>query len=214
MKLTFGEKLRDLRTEKGLTISAVAKATGISHGALTDYENDRPKVPNCLTFKKLADFYDVSYEYLFGDSESKKRKNVDISKETGLSEKAIERLSNGLEVSKQPLCEWLNYSNTLSLLLEDDTFCEMFFSNAYHYFSLDSRRSAFSAMKKAGIVTETTDGSQMFLIGILQAFISLQQIIDKQNKEIERLSTIKKERQQKKSSRKVENKGGNNNGDD
>ena len=201
MSETFGERLKDLRSERCLTISYVAKAVGISHGALTDYENGKegpagePKAPSCVTFQKLANFYGVSYDWLYGENLSRKWENVDISRQLGLSERAIEQLKAGVEASKQPLCEWLNYAKTLSLLLEDKKFCDAFFSNAYHYFNRDSHLFAAKAIADAGIMTETTDGSQMFLLGILQAFTVLQEQLNKEGCDKEHAAQIKRLRQ-------------------
>ena len=45
----------------------------------------------------LADFYGVSYDYILGQSDARKRENHDIVEETGLSEKAIEKLKTWVE---------------------------------------------------------------------------------------------------------------------
>ena len=39
--LTTPERLKDLLTERGLDIAEVAKATGLSSSALSNYENDK-----------------------------------------------------------------------------------------------------------------------------------------------------------------------------
>ena len=43
IRLTFQERLKDLRTERGMTLSDLEKATGISRSALGKYESDECK---------------------------------------------------------------------------------------------------------------------------------------------------------------------------
>ena len=40
IRLTFQERLKDLRTERGMTLSELETATGISRSALGKYESD------------------------------------------------------------------------------------------------------------------------------------------------------------------------------
>ena len=49
-------RIRMLREEQGLTISALAEKTGISRGAISRYEN-RGSPRDLATWRKLADFF-------------------------------------------------------------------------------------------------------------------------------------------------------------
>ena len=40
IKLTIPERLKDLRTERGLTLEQLSEATGISRASLSKYEAD------------------------------------------------------------------------------------------------------------------------------------------------------------------------------
>ena len=57
--------IRKLRKEQGLSIRKLSKLTGISAPTLSRYENEErnPKIEN---WQKLADFFEVSVEYLQG----------------------------------------------------------------------------------------------------------------------------------------------------
>lgn len=93
--LSLGERLRDLRDLEKLSIADVACKIGISATSLSDYENDKNgKEMGYKTFIKLANFYNVSLPYLSGECENKKYENVDIGSKTGLSDNAIEKLSD------------------------------------------------------------------------------------------------------------------------
>ena len=61
--LTIQEKLKDLRTEKGLTLEQLAEQTGISKSALGKYESDDYKDISPFNLVALAKFYGVSSDY-------------------------------------------------------------------------------------------------------------------------------------------------------
>lgn len=88
----FPTTLRKLREEKGASQEAFAKAIGATRSTASLYENGQNK-PDIERLAKIAEFYDVSYDYLLGKSESKKRENADINEKLGLSDGAINMLS-------------------------------------------------------------------------------------------------------------------------
>lgn len=61
-------RLKELRTKKGLTLQELSKEVNISFGALGNYENER-REPKLATWKKLANYFDVSIPYLQGLTE-------------------------------------------------------------------------------------------------------------------------------------------------
>ncbi len=80
-------RIRDLREDKDLTQSDVAKATGIDQKTLSNYETGKTN-PDSYVIIKLAEFFDVSADYLLGreSEDSKKINNIkkrlwDIQKE-------------------------------------------------------------------------------------------------------------------------------------
>ena len=58
-------KIRELRSERGLTLISLASATGLAPNTISQYENGNrnPKAENWL---KLADYFGVSVGYLQG----------------------------------------------------------------------------------------------------------------------------------------------------
>lgn len=62
---TFGKKLRQARLEAGYTQQQIEDLTKVNQRNLSKYENGRLE-PNIETIGKLADFYEVSVDWLFG----------------------------------------------------------------------------------------------------------------------------------------------------
>ena len=91
MKLTMGEKIKDMRVERHMTTKQLAQATGISEPVLNGLENDLGRDVGYSRIVDLAKFFDVPTDYLLGFTESRITKNIEL-KELGLSDKAIEVL--------------------------------------------------------------------------------------------------------------------------
>jgi len=64
----FAERLRDLRQGRRLSQKKLANATGVSRAAISLYEIGR-REPELATVRKLADFFNVSTDYLLGRSD-------------------------------------------------------------------------------------------------------------------------------------------------
>lgn len=68
----FAERVRRLRTEAGVSQQIVANAIGITKTGYQYYEYGR-KFPSFETLPKLADFFEVSTDYLLGRSDNPQR---------------------------------------------------------------------------------------------------------------------------------------------
>lgn len=88
IKMTMGEKLKDLRVERGLTTKQLCQQTGISEAVYNGLENDADRDTGYSRIIALARFYDVPTDYLLGFTESRITKNIEL-KELGLSDNAI-----------------------------------------------------------------------------------------------------------------------------
>ncbi len=64
-ELNFGERLKEARKTKGLTQRQVAEEFGITKVGYQNYEYGR-REPSIPVLCRLADFYNVSLDYLFG----------------------------------------------------------------------------------------------------------------------------------------------------
>ena len=63
--MDFAEKLKRIRLKMNLTQKDIAKILGITRTAYANYEQGL-REPNLLTLWKIADFFDVSVDYLLG----------------------------------------------------------------------------------------------------------------------------------------------------
>lgn len=86
----FGERLRLLRIEKGLSQDALSKDLRISKGALSYYENCA-RTLDIVVLDKVSKYFNVSLDYLMGYTDNKTTDlNIKaMSEYTGLSEKAL-----------------------------------------------------------------------------------------------------------------------------
>ena len=94
VKLTIGERLKDLRTAQKLTLEQLAAEVGISKSALGKYELDNGKDISPYSILLLADYYGVSCDYLMGRTETKNHPNTALH-ELHLSDASIDVLRTG-----------------------------------------------------------------------------------------------------------------------
>ncbi len=74
----FSKRLRRLRLDKDLKCVEVALGTSLSHTAILGYE-DGSQLPKMDSLIKLADFFDVSIDYLTGRTDLRRLpKEIDI----------------------------------------------------------------------------------------------------------------------------------------
>ena len=67
---SFGERLRNLRLEKGMTQEEVASCFGLHKTRISQYELNKRQADDEMK-KKLAEFFNVSFDYLMGISDIK-----------------------------------------------------------------------------------------------------------------------------------------------
>ena len=66
------QRLRDLREDRDLNQTEVAKMLGMSQTGYSKYETGENDIPTAVLIK-LADFYDTSIDYVLGRTDIKKR---------------------------------------------------------------------------------------------------------------------------------------------
>lgn len=107
--MTFGEKLKQLRIDKGLTQEQASKEIGIAVSSLRNYENER--LPDTYQLKQIRDFYNVPYEYLLDDnSNNKNYENLGIGNKLNLSDKTIEKIVEiNTKVNSEIIGKFIDY---------------------------------------------------------------------------------------------------------
>ncbi|MBP2071372.1 helix-turn-helix transcriptional regulator [Thermoanaerobacterium saccharolyticum] len=73
--MSFGKRFKTLRLEKNLTQAELAKILSIGESTISFYESDK-REPDYETLQKIADFFDVSVDYLLGRTD---KRNIDVS---------------------------------------------------------------------------------------------------------------------------------------
>lgn len=75
MNNKFGDNLKKLRTEMGITQTELAKVIGVKPSTVGMYETG-DRQPNFEIEEKIADFFNVSLDYLRGKTDKKAPDNV------------------------------------------------------------------------------------------------------------------------------------------
>jgi transcriptional regulator with XRE-family HTH domain len=102
-KLTIPERLKDLRTERHLTLQELSEQTHISKSSLGNYESEDMKDISPFSIATLAEFYGVSTDYLMGLTESKNHSDTELAA-LHLNDDMINLLSSG-KINNRLLCE-------------------------------------------------------------------------------------------------------------
>lgn len=122
IKLTNGERLKDLRSAHTLTLKELAEQTGLSASALGSYEIDDDKEISPYSVTTLAKFYGVSTDYLLGLTETKNHPNTELH-ELGLSDEMIELLKSG-RINNRLLCELTTHEGFRRFLVDMEIFVD------------------------------------------------------------------------------------------
>ena len=67
---TFPERLKKIRKVNDLTIKELADEIGTTKSTISRYENNK-REPKTYLLKKLANYFDVSVDYLLGNTDEK-----------------------------------------------------------------------------------------------------------------------------------------------
>lgn len=63
---TFGTRIKELRTSKGMTLDQLAAATGSSKSYIWELENKNPPRPSAEKLAEIAQVLEVTTDYLIG----------------------------------------------------------------------------------------------------------------------------------------------------
>ena len=122
VKLTIGERLKDLRVERKLTLEQLAAEVGISKSALGKYESDNGKDISPYSILVLADYYGVSCDYLMGRTETKNHPNTALH-ELHLSDASIDVLRTG-KFNHRLLSELICHKDFQRFLLDAEIYVD------------------------------------------------------------------------------------------
>ncbi|EMA6341720.1 MULTISPECIES: helix-turn-helix domain-containing protein [Bacillus cereus group] len=97
--MTLGLRIRSLRESKKLTQKMLAEKLKIPNQNLSNYERGF-RQPDYETLEKIADFFDVSTDYLLGRTQ---KKEMTINELPALSEKEERDIAKDLEKTLEEL---------------------------------------------------------------------------------------------------------------
>ena len=86
-------RLREIRKESGISLKKLGEIIGVAESTMSLYENEK-RQPDYETLKKLADYFNVTTDYLLGREESPKIIGKDEKEIEKIIENTIENLSN------------------------------------------------------------------------------------------------------------------------
>ena len=113
----LADRLQDLIANSGKDGKSLAAEIGISSGALSKYQNDGAEA-GITAIYKIAKHFGVTADYLIGLSNNMKPENTDVGDRLGLSDKAIETLSElNTIVQNPPNTPFLNLDFPLSKIV-------------------------------------------------------------------------------------------------
>lgn len=144
-KEVFQKRFCELLTkfiEEGHQQKEITEKTGISPASITQYKNGT-NVPKGYILENLANYFNVSANYLLGKSDTPTYTFEDINKKTGLSQKAIETLyklqHNSFDediniTEEKEISDFYNSQiSILNLILEDSEHLLVLLDNMKNY---------------------------------------------------------------------------------
>ena len=72
---TFGERLKELRSEYKITLEKLAEILNTTKATLSHYENNH-RTPKVDFATKVANYFNVDTDYILGESDTRRAKNI------------------------------------------------------------------------------------------------------------------------------------------
>jgi len=172
----FQTRLEDLISESGKKISDLAAEIGIAAGSLSAYQNGAAE-PGVTKLKKIANYFNVSTDYLLGGHDNKTIDNEAIKKRLGLSDGAISILeeSNKFVFTQSPEVLSLLLENGFDMILQQlDYFFNLYLEEKPNVDALDDETKEF-IKKNEGILHHAFDEeSDEIITGVFHHYVSFE----------------------------------------
>ena len=156
IKLTNGERLKDLRVTQGLTLKELSKQTGLSASVLGSYETDEDKEISPYSVSTLAKFYGVSTDYLLGLTETKNHPNTELH-ELGLRDEMIELLKSG-RINNRLLCELATHEGFRRFLVDMEIYVDRIADMRIH-----DMNTVLEATRRTILEKQGADGDDLYV---------------------------------------------------
>lgn len=80
--MSFGDRLREMRLQKGLTQEQLAQQIGVAKSTLTGYEKGN-REPDVFKIKRILEVLEVDSDYLLGISRNPVKEDITINQPKG-----------------------------------------------------------------------------------------------------------------------------------
>lgn len=129
---SIGSRICELRTSKGLSQAELAKKLYVKRETIAQWEADARDIKTNHTVA-LADFFNVTCDYILGRTDCKTHEAAAIGDVTGLSELAIERIKqiNNMGLS-DILSRMIFDANFTSAIYQMNKFISLKLRSGYH----------------------------------------------------------------------------------
>ncbi|MCG0275625.1 MAG: helix-turn-helix domain-containing protein [Thermosediminibacteraceae bacterium] len=91
--MMIGERIKSLREERKITQQELARYLGVSQKTISNYENGE-RSPDPDTLRKIADYFDVTVDYLLGRSNHRRLTRKDERDIEKIIEETRQRIEN------------------------------------------------------------------------------------------------------------------------
>ena len=156
VKMTIGERLKDLRLTHSLTLKELAEQTGLSASALGSYEIDEGKEISPYSVSTLAKFYGVSTDYLLGLTETKNHPNTELH-ELGLRDEMIELLKSG-RINNRLLCKLATHEGFRRFLVDMEIYVDRIADMRIH-----DMNTVLEAIRRTILEKQGADGDDLYV---------------------------------------------------
>lgn len=183
-------RLKELRKEKDVTLLDIETATGIKRSTYSDYENGIVKTGKLETWKKLADYFDVSVPYIQGIENPAEQylrefiESIEMGKvrETNMQSASIREAGNNMLLNKQ----LTRLQNTKLHKFEPSTLAtaiEMVMNlyERYEYYDTETRDVSSVLRGLNFMINDSIDGDDEYQ-KIIDTFTKLFNNLKEQNK--------------------------------
>lgn len=143
----FGERLKSLRNEKGISQKVLADELGISKGAVSFYETCQ-NTPDIEILDAVSKYFNVSYDYLLGRTPNKTT-NTELKavcEYTGLTENSV----NTILRAKGTELDW--FINTINFVLGYENL-DLILNLMYYLNTVSPREDLLYIMSSAELLT-------------------------------------------------------------
>lgn len=98
--MEFKDRLKEIRTQRGITQRELGRAIGVSHASVAMYETGK-RTPEVETLEAICDFFNVSMDYMRG------KENLSLRLLNGTEMIIIDRYRQAPENIQRAICQLL-----------------------------------------------------------------------------------------------------------